>query len=313
MIHYTGLFEPEESAETQARPSIKIEKEQKPPHPSEVFRYISFGSGSSGNACFIGTSRGGVIIDAGVPVDKIESGLRNYGIPMEKVRAVLLTHDHHDHVRYVYKLLRTHPHLRLACTPRVFNGLLRRSSVSGRIKDYHVPIYKEHPFTVLNMEITAFDVPHDGSDNMGFSIVCDGKHFVLATDLGEVQERARYYFSMADFAVIEANYDAAMLRAGRYPEYLKARIRTPHGHMDNADTAAFLTELMALKHLRYVFLCHLSEENNTPEKAHSTISTALKAAGYTVGGEVENLFDREADIRLVVLPRMTNTRIFYLR
>lgn len=313
MIHYTGLFEPEELDGTQTSPSIKVEKEQKPPQSSEVFRYISFGSGSSGNACFVGTSQGGVIIDAGVAVDKIESTMRSYGIPMDKVKAVLLTHDHHDHVRYVYKLLRTYPHLRLACTPRVLNGLLRRSSVSKRVKDYHVPIYKEHPFSVLNMEITAFDVPHDGSDNMGFSIVCGDKHFVLATDLGQVQERARHYFSMANFAVIEANYDAAMLRAGCYPEYLKARIRTDHGHMDNADTAGFLAELMELKHLRYAFLCHLSEENNTPEKAHTTVSNALKVAGYTVGGEEENLFDRDADIRLVVLPRLTNTRIFHLR
>lgn len=313
MIQYTGLFQYEDSEDMPVKPAIKLEKEQRPPHSPEVFRYISFGSGSSGNACFIGTSQGGIIIDAGVPVDKIESVLRSYGIPMEKVKAVLLTHDHHDHVRYVYKLLRTNKHLRLACTPRVLNGLLRRSSVSRRIKDYHVPIYKEHPFKVLNMEITAFDVPHDGSDNMGFSIVCDDKRFVLATDLGEIQERTRHYFSMANFAVIEANYDKEMLRAGRYPEYLKTRISTSNGHMDNADTAAFITELMALKQLRYAFLCHLSEENNTPEKAHAAVSNALEKAGYSVGGEVENLFDREADIRLAVLPRLTHSRIFYLR
>lgn len=313
MIQYTGLFDPEDFGEQPKTPAIKLEKEQKPPRSPEVFRYISFGSGSSGNACFVGTSQGGVIIDAGVTVEKIESALRSYGVPMDKVKAVLLTHDHHDHVRYVYKLLRSYKHLQLACTPRVLNGLLRRSSVSRRVKDYHVPIYKEHPFTVLNMEITAFDVPHDGSDNMGFSIVCGDRHFVLATDLGEVQERARHYFSTANFAVIEANYDAEMLRAGRYPEYLKARIRNSQGHLDNADTASFLTEIMANKQLRYVFLCHLSEENNTPEKAHSAVSSALERAGYTVGGEVENLFDREADVRLAVLPRLTNSRIFYLR
>ena len=89
---------------------------------------------------------------------------------------------------------------------------------------------------VADMEITAFDVPHDGSDNMGFSIGFDSRRFVLATDLGEVQARARHYMEQADYLVIESNYDLDMLRFGRYPAHLKARIQTEIGHMDNVAT-----------------------------------------------------------------------------
>lgn len=183
--------------------------------------FISFGSGSSGNSCYIGTDEGGIVIDAGVRSDIIEDTLRDHGISMRRVKGLLLTHDHSDHVRYSYNLLRNNRHLTLYCTPRVLNGLLRRHSISKRIKEYHSPIFKEIPFKISGMEITAFEVYHDGTDNMGFSIAYGPHRFVLATDLGTVSERARFYMSQANYLVIEANYDSDMLRLGRYPEYLR--------------------------------------------------------------------------------------------
>ena len=146
---------------------------------------------------------------------------------------MVLTHDHSDHVKYVYTLVRNNKHMRVFCTNRVLSGIMRRHSISKRLKDFHMPIFKEIPFTIGELEVTAFAVPHDGSDNMGFSIAFDNRRFVLATDLGAVTERARHYMSRANYLVIEANYDLQMLRLGRYPEYLKARIQTESGHMDN--------------------------------------------------------------------------------
>ncbi|MDE6007003.1 MAG: MBL fold metallo-hydrolase, partial [Muribaculaceae bacterium] len=221
--------------------------------PVRKLHYISFGSGSSGNSCYVGTDDGGVVIDAGIRADQIEDTLKKHGVDMKKVRGLLLTHDHSDHVRYSYNLLRNNRHMALYCTPRVLNGLLRRHNISKRIKEYHTPIFKEIPFKIAGMEITAFDVPHDGSDNMGFSIEFGPHRFVLATDIGSVAERARFYMSRANYLVIEANYDSDMLRLGRYPEYLKARIRAANGHLDNADTASFLSEIIN-PDLEYIFL-----------------------------------------------------------
>lgn len=274
--------------------------------------YISFGSGSSGNCCYIGTNKGGIIIDAGVKADEVERILSANGVPMSMVKGLLLTHDHSDHVRYAYTLLRNHKHLRLYCTNRVLNGILRRHSISKRIKEYHNPIFKEIPFKVLGMEITAFEVPHDGSDNMGFSITFDNRNFVLATDLGAVHDRARYYMSRANYLVIEANYDLQMLRNGRYPEYLKARIQTDYGHMDNVATAAFLTEIIN-PDLKYVFLCHLSKDNNTPSKALKAVRDALEEKGIVVGHASETILDRKADVQLMALPRFDPTRWFVFR
>ena len=274
--------------------------------------YISFASGSSGNSCYVGNDRGGIVIDAGIRADQIEDILHDHGVSMRHVKALVLTHDHSDHVRYSYSLLRNNRHLSLYCTPRVLNGLLRRHSISKRIKEYHTPIFKEIPFKVADMEITAFDVPHDGSDNMGFSIDFEGHRFVLATDLGAVTDRARYYMSMANYLVIEANYDSDMLRLGRYPEYLKARIRAGNGHLDNRDTAAFLKEIINPR-LKYIFLCHLSKDNNTPVRALKEVRDALVERGVTVGHAEESVSDRKADVQLMALPRFDPTRWFVFR
>lgn len=274
--------------------------------------YISLGSGSSGNSCYIGTRKGGIIIDAGVRTEDMEETLTLNGIMMTDVKGLLLTHDHSDHVRYSYNLLRTHRHLRLYCTNRVLNGILRRHSISKRIKEYHNPIFKEIPFKILDMEITAFEVPHDGSDNMGFSISFGNRNFVLATDLGAVHPRAHHYMSRANYLVIEANYDLEMLLKGRYPEYLKARIQTDFGHLDNRTTAAFLKEIINPS-LKYIFLCHLSQDNNTPAKALKAVKGALEERGVSVGGAQDTIADRKADVQLMALPRFEATRRFIFR
>jgi len=280
--------------------------------PSRPIHYLSFGSGSSGNSCYIGNDQGGVIVDAGIKTDDIQRTLAANGVPMSKVKGVLLTHDHSDHIRYVYNLVRTYRHLRVFCTNRVLNGLLRRHSISKRIKEYHVAIFKEIPFKLAGFEITAFEVPHDGSDNMGFSLEYDGRNFVLATDLGAVHERARHYMSRANYLVIEANYDSDMLRFGPYPEYLKARIRTDNGHMDNEATGAFLKEIIN-PNLKYIFLCHLSKDNNTPAKALKAVRESLESVGKRVGNCSESVSDRKCDVQLMALPRFDPTRWFIFK
>lgn len=289
------------------------EKTEKiPPSGGERLNFISLGSGSSGNCCYVGTDTSGILIDAGVRADIVEESLLHNGLDIENVRGILLTHDHSDHIKYAYTLLRSYKHIRLFCTNRVLKGILRRHSISKRIKEYHTPIFKEIPFKVTDFEITAFDVPHDGTDNMGFSLEFDGRRFVIATDLGAVTERAYHYMSKANYLVIEANYDLQMLRLGRYPEYLKARIQTSSGHLDNTDTATFLTGVMNPE-LEYVFLCHLSADNNTPEKALATVGDALRRAGYKVGDASGSADDRASDVHLMALPRYEPSRRFVFR
>lgn len=274
--------------------------------PRQALRFISFGSGSSGNCAYIGTSSAGVLVDAGIEGKYVTEQLLHNGIDSDAVKGIILTHDHGDHVKYAYSLLRFHRHMKLYCTPKTLNGMLRRHSISRRIKDYHVPIYKEFPFEIGDMTITPFEVSHDGTDNVGYSVEGAGVRMVVVTDTGFVTERADFYMRGADALMIEANYDAEMLRRGSYPEHLKARIMSEIGHLDNADTAAYLARI-ASPALQHVFLCHLSHDNNCPEIALQTVSNALLAAGMTVSDS-----PLKKGIHLSALPRFAASSLFVI-
>ena len=277
----------------------------------EKLFFISMGSGSSGNCSYLGTSQGGIIIDAGVDHDEVFRTLTHNGIKPSMVKGVILTHDHQDHVRYVYRIARTYKHIRVYCTPRLLGGLLRRHNISRRIKDYHDPIYKEIPFKIGNFKITAFETSHDGTDNMGFNIEVNGRHFVIATDMGKITERAEAHMKEANFLIIESNYDRQMLDTGRYPEYLKNRVRSECGHLDNVVAAEFVANNYH-KGLKNVFLCHLSNDNNTPEKARQAMTEALEARGLTVGDGSNAVDQRDRDIQVYVLPRYDASLWFVL-
>ena len=306
-----GLFTPEELGE---RPIVNAEApsaSDKANANNEPIYFMSFGSGSSGNCSYIGDRRSGFLIDAGVDAKKVEDTLLTHGISMDKVKGILITHDHGDHVRYVYSLLRNHRHLLVYCTPKALNGMLRRHSLSRRVKDYHRAIYKEFEFKIGNFVITPFEVLHDGTDNCGFYITNGSSSIGVATDLGCISPRVDHYMSQANFLMIESNYDLQMLRNGRYPDYLKARIEQENGHLDNNVSAQFVASRLRPE-LTHVFLCHLSHDNNTPELALEAHRCAYREANREIrigDGTQENL----TDIQLIALPRFDATPLYVLR
>lgn len=277
----------------------------------QKLQFISLGSGSCGNCAYIGTATDGILIDAGVDGKRVTTILNACGIKMENVKGILLTHDHGDHVRYAYNILRYNRHMRLYATNRTLKGILRRHSISRRISDYHTPIFKEIPFQVARMEVTAFEVSHDGSDNVGFSITGHGTHFVVATDTGYITPRADFYLRQAAHIMIESDYDLQMLMHSNRTEHLKARIISDTGHMDNAETANYLSRIYTPV-LKTILLCHLSEEANTPELATGAVTAALTAAGVTVGDGSGSITARHAAVQVYALPRMTASPLFIL-
>lgn len=304
------LFSPEELGE---KPVVDASKNS-PVDLSgreEIIRFMSFGSGSSGNCSYVGDTRSGFLIDAGVEGAVVENALKAVGIAMTSVKGIILTHDHGDHVRYVYSLLRNHRHLLVYCTPRVLNGMLRRHSLSRRVKDYHRAIYKEFEFAIGNFTITPFEVMHDGSDNCGFHIRHGRTTMAVATDLGCISDRVSHYFTGVNFMMIESNYDRAMLLGGSYPDYLKARIEHDNGHLDNEVSARLVAEKLH-PDLSYVFLCHLSNDNNNPQLALRTHAEIIHEShpNLTIGdGSQENL----TDLQMIALPRFEPTPLYYLR
>lgn len=290
-----------------------IEREEKAPEKEEQkLFFISFGSGSSGNCSFFGTKDSGILIDAGVKPENVIPVLKKYGISMSAVRAILITHDHADHVRYAYKIMKKHPHLAFICTPKCLKGIFLRHSLTIRLKDYHRPIFIETPITVGTFKVTAFTTMHDGTDNVGYFIEYGDVKFAIATDLGCISERVDYYMRQATHIVLESNYDEYMLTHGKYPLYLQARIMAENGHLDNKVAAEYIAKIYSEK-LSHVFLCHLSNDNNTPEKALEEMRSALTGAGITMGDASESLEAREADLQVTTLPRYDASALYVLR
>lgn len=289
-----------------------FEMKELPDEKKSELHFISFGSGSSGNCSYIGTDSDGILIDAGVAPDTVKAELHRRGIAMSKIKAIILTHDHADHIRYTYKIIKKNPHIRLYSTPKTLSGIFLRHSLSPRLKDYHRPIFIETPFSIGPFLLTAFQTPHDGTDNVGYMIEYGRHRFAVATDIGHITDRVEYYLSRANYIMLESNYDADMLRNGPYPMYLKARIAAANGHLDNAECASFLARIYTPE-LKNIFLCHLSDHNNTPEIALEQTRKAMADAGVTCGDASGRYDQRTAPVQLVALPRFKPSSFFVLR
>lgn len=261
-------------------------------------KFISLASGSSGNCYYLGTDTYGILVDAGIGIRTIKKALKEQGIGLDTLRAVFVTHDHADHIKGVGHLGEKHG-IPVYSTPEVHQGISKSYCMTEKLHTSARMLCKEEPVQVEDFTVTAFEVPHDGTDNVGYCIEVDGKVFSFLTDLGHITPTAAHYICKAHYLVLEANYDEEMLRMGPYPQYLKERIAGPNGHMSNRDTATFLAEHLP-EQLKYVWLCHLSKDNNHPELACKTVELALRNQGVLVG----------KDLQVVALKRNTPSALY---
>ena len=266
-----------------------------------MLRFISFGSGSSGNCYLLYTDTDALIIDAGVGIRTLKKHVRDYGLSLSKVRHVLITHDHADHIKCVGSM--SHElQVPIYATKTVHSGIDRNYCVARKV-DASLRRYVEPGVAqqLGEFTVTAFTVPHDSSDNVGYFVETADTNFCLMTDVGTVTDEMKGFISQARNLVIEANHDEEMVMSGPYPQFLKSRILSGTGHLSNRNSAIAVAENMS-EELRYVWLCHLSEENNHPELARKTVEAVLRGYGIVAG----------ADFKLEVLKRNTATGPFDL-
>lgn len=242
-----------------------------------MLKFISFGSGSSGNCYCLFTETDGLMIDAGLGVRTIKKYFHEYGLSFTMVHNIIVTHDHADHIKSVGSLSRSYE-MPVYATQTVHQGIVRNYCVRSKIPESNKRIIEKNvPFRAGDFDITAFNVPHDSSDNVGYQIKYGDTVFSIMTDAGHVTEEMADIIGKSDYLVLESNYDEDMLRDGPYPEYLKKRIRGDYGHLCNNDCAAALAT-NASERLRHVWLCHLSEENNHLEIARKTVEHVLETS-----------------------------------
>lgn len=229
--------------------------------------FCSLSSGSSGNCYYIGNDFHGILIDAGISATSIRKFLKNLNIPMDSIMGILITHNHIDHIKGLEVLTRKN-HIPAFTTAKIWESILSPHRNISRDCIREIP-YQEK-FNIANFEIEAFPVHHDAPATIGFQISSGGKRITIATDLGHICETAASYIKDSNILVIESNYDEQMLENGRYPYFLKERIRSDNGHLGNHQTSTFLADIFS-DSINHICLAHLSKNNNTPEKALETL------------------------------------------
>lgn len=236
-------------------------------------RVCSIASGSSGNCIYIGDKGTNILIDAGISRKRIAEGLLKIGIRPEELDGIFITHEHTDHIQGINMMVKMFDIPVYATGPTL--DFIRSKDKQGVISMNH--LYEVHPdkrIKFKNMEITPFSVSHDAACPVCYTINTNGHKAGVATDLGIYNDYTESHLAGSDILLLEANHDISMLEAGKYPYSLKCRILGSKGHLSNEDSGRLLCRILGKK-LKYVFLAHLSKENNYPALAYQAVKCQL--------------------------------------
>src|SRR5215212_2440681 len=231
----------------------------------------SLGSGSSGNALLVRTAEAALLVDCGVGVRRLQRALAAAGLTMADIDAVLISHEHSDHIQELPRFIRTH------------TAIL---STRGSARAANIPtgLWEEtrgqHPVRLADLEVVAIPVCHDAAEPCGFLIRSAAGSVTVITDFGCPSPAAIDAIAESRLVVLEANHDVAMLRRGPYPERLQRRILSDSGHLSNAGCAELLARaIRGSTQPPTVWLAHLSETNNRPHLAKQTVQRRLSQVG----------------------------------
>ena len=226
-------------------------------------------SSSRGNCTYVFSDTTKILIDVGISCKRLVEKLTNDNIKPEEIQAILITHEHSDHIKGI----------------RVFSKkfnipVFASEKTWGTLVSLEIPNNLKNTFTVgekFNIGdicVSPFSIPHDAIDPCGFSMTCGKNKVTVATDMGHLTPELLYNFEASDSILLEANHDVAMLRSGSYPYFLKERVIGNFGHLSNALSAEAV-EYLIHKGTKKFILAHLSEENNVPELALETVRSRL--------------------------------------
>ena len=232
-------------------------------------RLCSIASGSSGNCIYAGSDKTNILIDAGISGKRVEQGLNSIGITGKELDAVMITHEHSDHIKGLGVLARKQG-IPICATKKTYEAILACPTL-GKIPEglYH-EIKPDCPVEIKDLHIDPFSISHDAADPVGYRISCGSRSAAVATDMGVYDTYIINHLRDLDVLLLEANHDVHMLEVGTYPYYLKRRILGNQGHLSNEMAGQLLCEILH-DHMKHIVLGHLSKENNYPALAYETV------------------------------------------
>jgi phosphoribosyl 1,2-cyclic phosphodiesterase len=245
-------------------------------NPGHGLTLCVLASGSRGNATYISNGLTAILLDAGLSGKELQRRMAAKGLDPDSLDAILVSHEHTDHIHGVGVMAR-----RFGLTVHISDGTWQASRQAlGKLTDVR-PFACGHAFSIGDFAVHPFSISHDAADPAGFTLACNGFKVGVATDLGIATGVVKTHLQDCNALILEANHDPQMLIDGSYPWPLKQRIRGRSGHLSN-DDAASLLEALTHERLSHVILAHLSEENNTPDKAKQTLASAINSRRTTL-------------------------------
>jgi phosphoribosyl 1,2-cyclic phosphodiesterase len=242
-------------------------------------RVVSLASGSSGNALLVEEGETRVLVDAGLPHKQIVSRLRHAGVAPHTLRAVLLTHEHHDHSCGAVSFAVLHGVPIVTDRRTLDESMKMTDALRVRATPEHIDLAVGRRRTIDTLEVRSFAVSHDAAAPCGYLLTGGGWTMCVATDTGLVTPQMAEALRAATLLVIESNHDSGMLDRGPYPYHLKRRIRGEKGHLSNTQAANALEQALDGR-ARWVWLAHLSRTNNRPPLALESVGAYLRARGH---------------------------------
>jgi len=236
-------------------------------------------SGSSGNSIYFQLGQTRLLVDAGISTRRIERSLAEIGVKAGEIDALLITHEHTDHIKGLDVLARKYQ-MPVYAQSKTWEMIACRGNLpSGCRREL------ADSLDIGGVRVEPFSISHDAVDPVGFCFYHRNYKCTVVTDLGVVTKNVEDALAYADAVVLESNHDTLMLENGPYPRFLKQRIKGASGHLSNHDAARALVSIPR-KERMHVFLAHLSQQNNHPDLAENTVTGILSGHGCEVGREI---------------------------
>ena len=243
-------------------------------------KIVNLGSGSKGNCTLVKTDETNILIDAGLPITEIETKLLYLGVEPGDIDGILITHEHSDHIKSVERLSKKY-HIPVFAHCLEWCCLEQKMSILPQLQK----MFDDQDFYVGDFTISSFKLSHDANLCVGYSVFNNGGKFSIATDLGFCPKEVVEKLKGSNVVLLEANHDEKLLLNNeKYPLILKRRILSNKGHLSNTASAEVISQLVG--GTAQIILGHLSEENNAPSLAYSTIKAYLAERGIIEGKHI---------------------------
>ena len=259
--------------------------------------FCSLYSGSSGNSLFVESENTKILVDAGVSSKKIEKALNDINVEPSDLDGILITHEHLDHVQGLGTFSRKFD-IPVFVNEETLNAMPIQKD---KIPEKNIKYFKvSSNFSIGDLDINSFSIPHDAANPCGFNISKNGKQISIATDIGHMTNDILKNLEESLFVMLEANYDPEVLKFSSYPFKLKTRIAGPDGHLSNQIAGKTISHLLKFR-LKKAMLGHLSKETNFPELAYKTVVEELISNNFNENSLNLSVAQRNLHSKLITI------------